>query len=245
MRPSAYKVIITSSLLLICLPAFAQELSRPAGLPLCPYDSNTTKGKCWGKYTFFNGDRYIGTFDIGYVGGGIGVMYYSNGNIYLGEVSGGRPYGIGEFRLSDGSKYIGNFKFNMHGKGVFVFSNGDKYEGLYEDGRRNGYGAYTCSNNDVYKGNWISDKYEGQGNFAYKDDEEIVGLKHKGHTFICDGKNISPAVSSKDLFVPPNATINKAPENLISWDMAKTKCEELGFKKESEGFGKCVLQLTK
>ena len=245
MRPSAYKVISAASLLLICLTTFSQELSRPVGLPLCPYDSNTTSGKCWGRYTFFNGDRYIGTFDIGYVGGGIGTMYYSNGNIYLGEVSSGKPYGFGEFRLSDGSKYIGNFKFHMQGKGIFVFGNGDKYEGLYDGGRRNGYGAYTCSNNDVFKGNWTNDKYEGQGNFSYIDDEEIDGLKPKGYTFICDVKNISSAVTSTDFVVPPNATIKKAPENLISWDMAKAKCEELGFKKESEGFGKCVLQLTK
>jgi hypothetical protein len=35
------------------------------------------------------------------------------------------------------------------------------------------------------------------------------------------------------------------PSNNISMDVAKQKCGELGFKSGTEGFGKCVLQLSK
>ena len=38
---------------------------------------------------------------------------------------------------------------------------------------------------------------------------------------------------------------NQRSNNSITLDVAKLKCEELGFKPETEGFGKCVLQLTK
>ena len=48
--------------------------------------------------------------------------------------------------------------------------------------------------------------------------------------------------------VPPPQSQNKSapPENeRLSLDASKKKCTELGFKPATEGFGKCVLQLSK
>ena len=44
---------------------------------------------------------------------------------------------------------------------------------------------------------------------------------------------------------PPPVATESPPPNRLSLDSAKEKCSELGFKSSTEGFGKCVLQLTK
>lgn len=43
----------------------------------------------------------------------------------------------------------------------------------------------------------------------------------------------------------PREPILQNQQKGISIDLAKSKCSELGFSQETEGFGKCVLQLSK
>jgi len=50
-------------------------------------------------------------------------------------------------------------------------------------------------------------------------------------------KSLSTAVSENQL--------KKNQINTLSIDSAKIKCSELGFKPETEGYGKCILQLSR
>lgn len=54
--------------------------------------------------------------------------------------------------------------------------------------------------------------------------------------------------ASNNISAPPQLSpqsISVTPSNNITIDVAKQKCQELGFKSGTEAFGKCVLQLTK
>lgn len=51
------------------------------------------------------------------------------------------------------------------------------------------------------------------------------------------GVEISPAVKIEPAILQPSST--------SGLDDAKSKCKELGFKEQTEGFGKCVLRLSK
>jgi hypothetical protein len=54
----------------------------------------------------------------------------------------------------------------------------------------------------------------------------------------------APPASASPASAPP-AGIRAQESNRLSLDAAKAKCAELGFKPATEGFGKCVLQLSK
>ena len=63
------------------------------------------------------------------------------------------------------------------------------------------------------------------------------------YSFQCNGfaaKNFSPALEVAKPIAP-----TQAKKDTFDLDAAKTKCDDLGFKQGTEGFGKCVLQLTK
>jgi len=88
----------------------------------------------------------------------------------------------------------------------------------------------------------------------------LNGLKAKPHlynktptydrySFVCNGFPEPRFATESVNIAPPQQTNNtyiQSPENnKIKLGEAKTKCTELGFKANTEGFGKCVLQLSK
>jgi len=53
----------------------------------------------------------------------------------VGVVKYGIPYGQGTYSLTDGRKYVGEYKDGeRHGQGTYTWSDGSKYVGEYEDG---------------------------------------------------------------------------------------------------------------
>jgi len=76
--------------------------------------------------------------------------------------------------------------------------------------------------------------------------EEPTDWKMTGYYFRsyrCNGPSIN-AKPNREVIQPP--AINTPPlRNSISFEGAKSKCIDLGFKENTESFGKCVLQLTK
>ena len=69
------------------------------------------------------------------------------------------------------------------------------------------------------------------------------------YSFVCNGFPEPRFATEPSNIAPPQQTNNtyiQSPENNKNkLDEAKTKCTELGFKANTEGFGKCVLQLSK
>ena len=87
------------------------------------------------KYTFENGDIYIG--DVDEENGdmhGRGTYNYSNGDKYVGEYKNALFHGRGTFTYLDGEQYIGEWKDNKkHGHAIMILD-GVKHEGEWADG---------------------------------------------------------------------------------------------------------------
>jgi hypothetical protein len=65
-----------------------------------------------------------------------------------------------------------------------------------------------------------------------------VPLGWKSYNYQCNGFILVQQYA-------PREPILQNQQQGISIDLAKSKCSELGFSQETEGFGKCVLQLSK
>lgn len=68
-----------------------------------------------------------------------------------------------------------------------------------------------------------------------------VPLGWKLYNYQCNGP-IVVQVPSRRYVATPHAL---PAQQVMTFDAAKSKCAELGFKPATEGFGKCVLQLSK
>ena len=80
---------------------------------------------------------------------------------YLGELSGGKITGEGQYVLTTGSSYDGEWNINEmpDGKGILILKDIGKYEGEFYSGQREGTGAFTWSNGESYTGDWVGDVF--------------------------------------------------------------------------------------
>ena len=119
---------------------------------------------------------------------------------------------------SDKVRYTGEFSSNhLNGKGSVIYPDNRRYEGEFKYGKFHGKGTFYNPDGSIYRiGNWQENMFTDEKNL----DKEVV----KTYTPIEHNNNI------------PEST---------SLEVAKNKCEEIGFKPATEGFGKCVLQLSK
>jgi hypothetical protein len=119
-----------------------------------------------GKYTFDNGNVYVGEF-VNNRGHGFGRMEYADGSVYEGLYIDGEKNGNGKFTYGNGSVYEGDSKDNMkHGYGRETYASGEVYEGQFIDGNMNGHGKFTFVSGAVYEGNFSDCKMHGQGRFT-------------------------------------------------------------------------------
>jgi len=143
----------------------------------------------------FKGSDY--TYNGEYVNGkkhGQGEIKYTNGIVVKGTfkngkfvkaksgcISGNCGTGKGIFVYADGSKYEGDFRYNIkHGKGKFTSSSGVIQEGVWRNDKfigekevlrtgciygncKNGNGIYQWGNGDKYEGKWKNNLKDGQG----------------------------------------------------------------------------------
>ena len=69
--------------------------------------------------------------------------------------------GQGTHWLSDGGKYVGEFKNGkFNGQGTITFLDGNKYVGEFKDGKLNGQGTVTFPDGGVKRGMWKNNKIE-------------------------------------------------------------------------------------
>lgn len=136
------------------------------------------KGNCWnghGAYIYPSGAKYEGNFKDGKIQGK-GILYFSDGNKYIGDWVDHYREGKGKMIFTSGDVYQGDFRHSrINGKGIMEFVNGDRYEGNWTDDRQHGFGKYFYSDGDHYEGAFYAGKLHGQGSMFYKDGSKYVG----------------------------------------------------------------------
>ncbi len=99
------------------------------------------------------------------------------------------PEGKGTLTLSDGRRYVGEWKNGKyHGQGTLSFLNGQKqgqgtytwsigreYIGQWKEGKKHGQGTLAWPSGQKYVGELKDDKYHGQGTHTWPDGEVWSG----------------------------------------------------------------------
>ncbi|NRB63647.1 MAG: caspase family protein [Saprospiraceae bacterium] len=136
------------------------------------------KGNCktgHGACVFPSGARYEGDFENGNITG-LGVLYYPNGDTYIGNWRNQVRQGKGRFRFASGNEYLGEFDRNlMQGYGVMTYANGNRYEGQWKANLPFGKGTYTLATGGKYVGYFVNGRFEGQGTMYYGDGSYYQG----------------------------------------------------------------------
>jgi hypothetical protein len=108
--------------------------------------------KCFGKYTFKSGNKYVGEF-LNNTPNGNGTKFYKYGDKYEGNWRNGSRNGKGIYFHKNGTKYIGEYKNDFEdGKGVYFYNNGDIFVGEFKRGMRTGKGIYIRKNGEKIEG---------------------------------------------------------------------------------------------
>ncbi|CAI8606730.1 unnamed protein product [Vicia faba] len=104
------------------------------------------------------------------------VRVYSNGDVYEGEMKGGKCSGSGVYYYSMSGRYEGDWVDGKYdGFGVETWSKGSRYKGQYRDGFRHGFGVYRFYTGDVYAGEWLNGHSHGSGVHTCDDGSRFVG----------------------------------------------------------------------
>jgi len=110
-----------------------------------------------------------------------GSFSLSNGNKYVGEFKDSMMHGQGTFYFHGndkfkGDRYVGEFKDDKrHGQGTYISSNGGKFIGEFKDGQRNGQGTHTYADGNKYIGEYKDNNINGQGTYTWANGDRDVG----------------------------------------------------------------------
>jgi hypothetical protein len=198
------------------------------------------------------GNKYVGEYRNGKLNGQ-GIYRFAEGHTYIGEFKEDKRNGQGTLIFAGGNKYVGEFKDDMrNGQGTFTTVSGDKYVGEFKDEKPNGYGSYTYASGNKYVGEYKEGWANGHGiEYSISGTVARQGLWENGNlikSFPLDTQRI-PFIPKVEVSAPSVQVTNLAEteRSTASTDLqvAQNKCRELGFKPKTEGFGKCVLQLSK
>ena len=89
-------------------------------------------------------------------------LTYPNGDVYEGDLLGGKPHGKGKYIYTGGRLYEGDWVAGkFQGKGKLILPSGDVYEGDFDFGKFHGKGKLTSANGTVQDGNWDNGKFLG------------------------------------------------------------------------------------
>jgi len=77
------------------------------------------------------------------------------GETFMGKTVGGRRQGKGEYRWSNGNRYVGDFRDgSASGQGRLMMPDGTTIEGMFERGEVNGWATKQFGNGDRYEGDF-------------------------------------------------------------------------------------------
>lgn len=96
---------------------------------------------------------------------GDAFIYYETkeGEMYFGDIAGGKREGFGTLVHANDDSYVGEFEKGVaSGTGVYESADGSLMIGRYAEGAPNGPGSYIAPNGDVYQGIFKNGKGEGK-----------------------------------------------------------------------------------
>lgn len=125
--------------------------------------------------TYSNGDVYVGEMSNGFPNGQ-GKMSYYNGDIYEGSYVNGVIEGKGKFTYAGGDVYEGDFKDGgSTGIGVYTEADGTTHEGPFTDNMKNGIFKTTYGDGSVFEGNYVNDAKTGAGKYTFASGDVYEG----------------------------------------------------------------------
>ncbi|MBR4882076.1 MAG: hypothetical protein IKU19_09080 [Clostridia bacterium] len=125
--------------------------------------------------TYSNGDVYVGEMSNGFPNGQ-GKMSYYNGDIYEGSYVNGIIEGKGKFTYAGGDVYEGDFKDGgSTGTGVYTEADGTTHEGSFTDNMKNGIFKTTYGDGSVFEGNYVNDAKSGAGKYTFASGDVYEG----------------------------------------------------------------------
>lgn len=111
-------------------------------------------------------DEYYGTLNSDGLPDGLGVKFYSDGTLYVGEWEAGVQHTMGKglWQRPDGSQYEGNFIRGLkHGIGTQIFPDGSRYRGEFAKGYEHGHGTRFQKDGSIFEGRFRFGKKDGPG----------------------------------------------------------------------------------
>eukprot|EP01041_Mallomonas_annulata_P000142 gene142-234_t len=128
-----------------------------------------------GMVHYSNGDMYEGYFQNGKKNGR-GIYRSANGHVYDGNWSEGKQNGQGKLFYTNGDVYSGNWvNGKKNGEGCISYANGDSFRGLFENGVRHGPGTFTSSEGEIYTGFYINNMKNGMSQVKYTNGDIYEG----------------------------------------------------------------------
>ena len=113
---------------------------------------------------FENGNIYSGNWNEKYKMDGLGQYYIDEGNLFIEGIWDDGKLIYGRIFYSNDNIYEGQIKdSNYNGKGKLIFNNGEIYEGDFVDGDITGNGLFTFSDGTIYEGEFIKGEFKGHG----------------------------------------------------------------------------------
>ncbi len=125
--------------------------------------------KIYGMIDYTSGNYYEGEIHNGLYEG-VGVVFYSN-EVYIGEFKDGLYDGDGQQFFGSGDFYIGEFKVGYrHGEGSYFWgqdddSYGHVYIGDHDMSSSTGFGMYLYPSGDIYQGDFVNSLFSGYGTY--------------------------------------------------------------------------------
>lgn len=141
-----------------------------------------------GVLSWSNGSRYEGEMYAGTITGK-GKFFWTNGDWYQGEFKKGRRDGVGTQYFSCSGSYQGQFRNGvMDGFGVLITGNGNRYEGQFHNGAMHGLGVRQYANGGRYEGEFKFSQEEGVGSLTLANraryEGEFQNGKPDGHALV-------------------------------------------------------------
>lgn len=99
----------------------------------------------------------------------------SHGRDYISEAE-------GVIRYSNGSSYTGEMKLDERcGTGTMLYANGESYTGEWFGGLKHGEGVYRWPNGDFREGTWVLNKMDNRGTIHLSSGEIYSGIWRAGN----------------------------------------------------------------
>ena len=116
---------------------------------------------------------------------GLGIMYWPNGSVYIGQWRYNRRVGEGYLlSLDDNRAFVSTyqgqwFDDKAHGKGSLKLANGNYFEGEFVDNKKEGKGTYTWASGefagDRFEGLYENNLRAGPGTYTWADGSQHTG----------------------------------------------------------------------